>query len=57
MVEDLANNIMVAIMMIKRTRMRLEAVVRTKGKTIPIISTIRIVEIGDEEAEGKDLEE
>ena len=37
--------------------MRMEVVISTKGKTIPIISKIRIIQIKEEEAEDKDLEE
>ena len=44
-------------MMIRRTRMRLEGVVKTIGETIPIISMIRTIEIREEEVEDKDLEE
>ena len=42
-------DLMEVVMMIKRTRMRLEVVVRTKGVTISIISTIRTIEIREEE--------
>ena len=55
--EDLADDLMEVVMMIRRTRMRLEVEVRTEGETIPIISMIRIIEIREEEAEDKDLEE
>ena len=51
------DNLMVVIMMIKRTRMRLEVVIRTRGEIIPIISIIRTIEIREEEVEDKDLEE
>ena len=55
--EDLENGLMEAEMMIKRTRMRLEVVVRTRWETIPIFSMIRIIEIREEEEKDKDLEE
>ena len=55
--EDLVDNHMVVIMMIKRTRMRLEVEVRTKGEKISIISMIRTIKIKEEEAKDKDLEE
>ena len=55
--EDLVDDHMVVIMMIKRTRMRLEVAVKTIGETIPIISMIKTIEIKEEEAEDKDLEE
>ena len=55
--EDLEDDLMVVIMMIKRTRMRLEVVVKTREETIPIISMIRTIEIKEEEVEEKDLEE
>ena len=57
MVEDLVDDLMEVEMMIKRTRMRLEVAVRTRGETIPIFSMIRIIEIKEEEEEGKELEE
>ena len=44
-------------MMIRRTSMRLEVVVRTRGETIRIIPMIRTIEIREEEEEGKELEE
>ena len=44
-------------MMIRRKRMRLEVVVRTRGEKISIISMIKIIEIREEEEEGKELEE
>ena len=56
-IEDLENDLMAAIMMIKRTRMRLEVAVRTRGEIISIISMIRKIEIREEEVEDKDLEE
>ena len=52
--EDLADDLMEILMMIRRTRMRLEVVIRTKGEIIPFISMIRIIEIREEEAEDKD---
>ncbi len=55
--EDLADGLMEDEMMIKRTRMRLEVVARTKGEINQIISVIRIIEIREEEEEGKELEE
>lgn len=48
---------MEAEMMTKRTRMRLEVVARTRGEITQIISMIRIIEIKEEEEEGKELEE
>ena len=56
-VEDLENDLMEAEMMTRRTRMRLEVVARTKGEITQIISMIRIIEIKEEEEEGKELEE
>ena len=55
--EDLTDNLMEAKMMIKRTRIRLEVVARTRGEITQIISMIRIVEIKEEEEDGKELEE
>ena len=55
--EDLVDDLMVVVMMIKRTRMRLEVLAKTRGEVIPIISMIRIIEISEEEADAKDLEE
>ena len=54
---DLVDNLMVVIMMIRRIRMSLEVIVRTKVETTPIISMIRTIEIKEEEAEDKNLEE
>ena len=51
------DDLMVVIMMIKRTRMTLEVVVITRGETITVISMIRKIEIREEEVEDKDLEE
>ena len=36
--EDLADDLMEVVMMIRRTRVRLEVAVRTRGEIIPIIS-------------------
>ena len=55
--EDLVDDLMVVILIIKGTRMKLEVAVRNKGETIPIISMIRTIEIREEEVEDKDLEE
>ena len=55
--EDLVDGLMQAKMMIKRTRMRLEVVVRTREEIIPLISMIKTIEIRDEEVEDKDVEE
>ena len=55
--EDLVDGLMEAKMMIKRTRMRLEVVAKTKGEITQIVSMIRIIEIKEEEEEGKELEE
>ena len=59
--EDLVDDLMEVVMMIKRTRMRLVVAIRTKGETIPIISMTKTMEIReeeeDEEEECKDLEE
>ena len=55
--EDLVDNIMVVIMMIKGIRRNLEVAVRTRGETIPNVSMIRTIEIREEEVEDKDLEE
>ena len=55
--KDLMDNLMVVIMMIRRTRIMLEVVIRTKREIIPIISMIRTIEIRVEEVEDKDLEE
>ena len=56
-VEDLVDELMVAIMMTKRKRMRLEVTVNTKWETILIVSMIKTIESREEEAKGKDLEE
>ena len=37
--------------------MGLEVAIRTRGETIPIVLMIRTIEIREEEAEDKDLEE
>ena len=55
--EDLADNLMDVKMMIRRTRMRLEVVARTRGEITQIISMIKTIEIREEEEEGKELEE
>ena len=55
--EDLVDGLMEAEMMIRRTKMRLEVVARTRGEITQIISMIRIIEIREEEEEGKELEE
>ena len=55
--EDLANDLMKAVMMNKRIRMRVEVAVRIRGEIIPIISMIRTIEIRKEEVDYKDLEE
>ena len=44
-------------MMTRRTRMRLEVVARTRGEITQIVSMIRIIEIKEEEQEGKELGE
>ena len=48
---------MEAKMMTRRTRMRLEVVARTRGEITQIVSMIRIIEIKEEEEEGKELED
>ena len=55
--EDLEDDLMEAEMMTRRTRMRLEVGTRTRGEITQIISMIRIIEIKEEEEEGKELEE
>ena len=55
MVEDLADGLMEAKMMFKRTRMRLEVVAKTKGEITQIISMIKIIEVREEEEEGKEV--
>ena len=55
--EDLEDDLMEAEMMNKRIRMRLEVVARTRGEITQIVSMIRIIEIKEEEEEGKELEE
>ena len=57
MEEDLANDLMEAKMMIRRTRMRLEVVARAKGEITQIVSMIKTIEIREEEEEGKELGE
>ena len=44
-------------MMIRLTRMRLEVVAKTRGEITQIVSMIRIIEIREEEEEGKELAE
>ena len=56
-VEDLEDDLMEAKMMTRRIRMMLEVVARTRGEITQIISMIRIIEIREEEEEGKELEE
>ena len=55
--EDLVDDLMLVVMMIKRTRMRLEVVAKTREEITQIISIIRTIEIKEEEIEDKDLEE
>ena len=55
--EDLEDSLMEAEMMTRRTRMRLEVVARTRGEITQIVSMIKIIEIREEEEEGKELEE
>ena len=55
--KDLADNLVVAIMMTRITRMRLEVVVKTIRERIPIISMIIIIEIREEKEKDNDLEE
>ena len=57
MVEDLVDDLMEVLMMIRRIRRRVEVATRIKGETIPTISMIRIINIREEEAEDRDLEE
>ena len=54
--EDLVNDLMVVVMMIRRTRMRMEISVKTR-EIILITSMIRTIEIREEEVEEKNLEE
>ena len=56
-VEDLADGLMEVEMMIKRTRMRMEVAVRTRGEINQIIPMIKTIEIKDDEEEGKEMEE
>ena len=53
--EDLVDDLMEAKIMIRRTRMRLKVVVRTRGGTIQIIPMIKTIEIREEEEEGKEF--
>ena len=55
--EDLVDDLMEVIMMIKRKRMILRVVSKTIWEEIPIISMIRMIEIREEEVEDKDVEE
>ena len=55
--EDLVDSLMEVEMMIKRTRMRLEVVAKTRGEITQIVSMIKIIEIREEEEERKELEE
>ena len=50
-------DLVVVVMMTRRTRMRLEVVVKTKREIIPIIYMIITIEIREEEAGDKDLGE
>ena len=51
------DGLMEAKMMVKRARMRLEVIVKTRGETIQILPMIKTIEIKEEEEEGKELEE
>ena len=55
--EDLVDGLKEAKMMIRRTKMKLEVVVRTRGEITQIIFMIKIIKIREEEEEGKELEE
>ena len=55
--EDLAYDLMEVIMMIRRTRMRMEVAVKIRGEIIPVISMIRTIEIREEEVEDKHSKE
>ena len=55
--DDLVDILMEVEMMIRRIRMRLEVVAKTKGEITQIIFMIIIIEIKEEEEEGKELEE
>ena len=55
--EDIVDGLMEAKMMIRRTRMRLEVLVKTRGEIIQIISMVKTIEIREEEEEGKELGE
>ena len=55
--ENLVDGLMEVEMMIRRKRMRLEVVARTRGEVAQIISMIRIIEIKEEEEEGNEMEE
>ena len=56
-VEDLMGGLTEVETMMKRTKMRVEVVAKTRGKITQIISMIKTIEIIDEEEEGKELEE
>ena len=56
-VKDLADGLMEAEMMMRRTRIRLEIVARTRGEITQIFSIIKTIEIKEEHEEGKELEE
>ena len=45
MVEDLVNDLIVVVMMIKGIRMKLEVEIITRGETILIVSMIKKIEI------------
>ena len=56
MEEVLVEDLMEAKMMIRRTKMKLDIVVRIRGEIIYIIPMIKTIEIKEEEEEGKELE-
>ena len=56
-VEDLEDGLLEAEMMIKKIRMRLEVVAKTRGGIAQIVFMIKIIGIREEEDEGKELEE
>ena len=55
--DNLADGLMEAKMMIRRTRIRLEAPIRTREEITKIVFVIKIIEIREEEEEVKELEE
>ena len=55
--EDMAEGLMEAKMIIRRTRIRQAVVFRTRGEEIPFIFVIRTKEIREEEEEGRKMEE